>query len=174
MTYQWRVTKYDPAERNSEGHYLKGEWVGIFELNETFGGKTFTIDDYLEVEEKYVNAAVRFFKETNEESLTLRNWQKYESGNISVEPFGLDISANFTDGQSISIDSLPVVIRMLLRDIAHCEIEIKDTFFIHIGWDFYMYIGSAVSLPAAIDDVNKSGLFVEECTSPHLETEMEI
>lgn len=153
---------------------MKDEWVGIFELNETFDGKTFTVDDYLEVEQKYVDAAVGFFRETNEKYLTLRNWQKYESGSASVKPYGLDISTDFTDNQSISINSLPVVIRMMLRDIAHCEIEIKNIFFIHIGWDFYMYIGSAFNLPAAIDDVNRSGLFVEECTSPHLETEIEI
>jgi hypothetical protein len=169
MEYQWRVTKYDPSKRNSDGSYAENEWVGVFELNHTFNAKTFTVNDYLETEEKYVNAAIRFFDETHEKSVILHDWHKDGTGNTDMMPFNLDISQDFKDGQSISRESLPLVMRMLLRNIAHCSIEIKDKFFIHIGWDFYMYVGSSTDLPDAVSEVRQTGLFVEPFISPYLE-----
>jgi hypothetical protein len=49
----------------------------------------------------------------------------------------------------------------------------KDKFFVHFGWDYYMYIGSSVNCPSLIKIAKDNGLFVEEVRSPYYFSEEE-
>jgi hypothetical protein len=59
--HQWRVTKYDPAMRNEHGHFTGDEWIMTQEIGSVVDGKLFTKNEYLEMEDRYVNAAEEFF-----------------------------------------------------------------------------------------------------------------
>jgi hypothetical protein len=48
-------------------------------------------------------------------------------------------------------------------------LEADRTAFIHVGWDYYMYIGVPTDCPASDRLAAASGLFVEECESPYKE-----
>ena len=41
--------------------------------------------------------------------------------------------------------------------------------FVHFGWDYYMYIGSAKQCTGTIVQIQKSGLYIEQYKSPYLE-----
>ena len=50
------ITKYNPIYRNEFGLYQKNEWTSISDVGKQYDGKEFTLEDYLRIEEKYVNA----------------------------------------------------------------------------------------------------------------------
>jgi len=43
------------------------------------------------------------------------------------------------------------VCRLVLREILWCKLESPNGFYIHFGYDYYMYFGSPVSSQRAID-----------------------
>lgn len=168
----WRITKYNPKNRNSNGVYLiKDEWTSYSEVGNTIDGKTFTYQEYLEVENSYVSSII-FFMECNnlenlriahlEKSFTLDNKDTYLSENMkndfNVVKNGLDIDKN-------KIDSIA---RLVLREKLWCKFESKDMF-VHFGWDYYMYIGSSKACEKSIKKIQELGLFVEEYISPYLD-----
>jgi len=58
--------------------------------------------------------------------------------------------------------------RMCLREAIWCKLEAEGRFYIHFGWDYYMYIGSDKSSADAIQLATSDGLFVEDFISPYL------
>jgi hypothetical protein len=48
-----RITKYDPQNRDANGHYtLVDEWTSISDVGKSFQGKILTMEQYLAIEEK--------------------------------------------------------------------------------------------------------------------------
>lgn len=56
--------------------------------------------------------------------------------------------------------------RRLLREEFWCRLE-ADEGFVHVGYDFNLYVGVALPCPAAEDLAHGLGLFVEPFTSPY-------
>jgi hypothetical protein len=75
-----------------------------------------------------------------------------------------------SEGQKVTSKELGAIMRLLLREILWCKLENPKKFFIHVGWDYYMYIGCFKDLPAAAEKTNASGLYIENFASPYLET----
>ena len=71
-----------------------------------------------------------------------------------------------TEGLSISSDRLPVLCRAMLREEYWCRIE-GDDFFIHFGYDFYMYLGASSPCEHSLDYARSLGLFPESLISPY-------
>jgi len=47
-----------------------------------------------------------------------------------------------------------------------CRLEGADAF-VHVGWDYYMYVGVPRPCPAACRQANDLGLYVEDFASPY-------
>ena len=147
--FEFRVSKYDPRHRNEAGDYLLDEWTEFSEV-----GETVSMEVYEQVEDAYIQSAGDF-------ALT------WSSKRILIH--GLECSRGTTslsEGQLITMGDLPWVLRSILRSECWCRLEVADGF-IHIGWDYYMYLGVSVVEPAIINATEKRGLFVEECRSPY-------
>ena len=41
--FSWRITKYNPAFRNSVGAYLKNDWIAVCDIGKTFDIKILTL-----------------------------------------------------------------------------------------------------------------------------------
>lgn len=82
MLHQFRVTKYDPAHRDSHGAYRHEEWTSFSDIGRRFSGKILTQADYDAVEDAYVVSAIGFLKQTGVDTLTacgLENTQRHAS-----------------------------------------------------------------------------------------------
>lgn len=55
-----RIMKYDPLKRNEKGAYLEDEWTSFSDVGKVFSGVVLTLDEYQEMESKYVEAAYFF------------------------------------------------------------------------------------------------------------------
>ena len=67
MNDEWRlttksITKYNPIFRDKNGFYRKKDWIGLQDVGKVFDGKLLTFELYSEVEKKYIDASISFFK----------------------------------------------------------------------------------------------------------------
>ncbi|MER6345032.1 RNA-binding protein [Streptomyces sp. NPDC001595] len=156
LSHVYRVTKYDPADRDEYGHY-----TGLEDVT----------SDHGEVEAAYLQAVRAFAAETGVDRLSVREPEVSSFVHFGVEPplkgFGLGTLlpgglAGFYDGAEVSLDTGVELVRLMLRDSgAWCRLEVEGAFAVHVGWDQYMYIGSSQPCHAALARTRELGLFPE-------------
>jgi hypothetical protein len=101
---EYRVTKYDPAFRDSRGAYRRDVWTAVRDVGSSFGGVVLTRDQYQRVEDAYVAAALAFLREANASALTVEGLESHAS------------PAPVTQGDSLGLAEVVEVIRRLLRE----------------------------------------------------------
>ncbi|MFI6341128.1 RNA-binding protein [Streptomyces sp. NPDC050535] len=162
-TYVYRVTKYDPADRDGHGHYT---------------GPKDIVSDHGEVEAAYLQAVAAFAGDTGIDHLAVREPHVPCFAHFGVEPpvdgSGLDGlfpfgPTGFHDGAEVSLDVALELVRAMLRDNgAWCRLEAENMFAVHVGWDQYLYISSSRPCAEALARTRKLGLFPERLdTSPY-------
>jgi len=168
--YTWRISKYDPALRDSQGHHLAEDWTFFAQIDRFFNGKQLTYGEYVSVENAYIRSVLRFLKDAGLNSLRISE--------LSVPNHALSSDGKFQDIQLqpeliqnkslVGLDQLEDVIKLNLREVIWCKLQETDKFYLHFGWDYYIYIGSTSSSSRAIRDTTQDGLYVEVKTSPYL------
>ncbi|MFC9509486.1 RNA-binding protein [Streptomyces sp. NPDC057002] len=156
LPYVYRVTKYDPADRDDHGHYI---------------GREDTVSDHGEVEAAYLQAVAAFAGDTGVDHLAVREPQVPSFAHFGVEPavdgFGLDGlfpagPTGFHDGAEVPLEVGLQLVRAMLRDIgAWCRLEAEGVFAVHVGWDQYLYISSSRPCEEALARTRERGLFPE-------------
>ncbi|MDV5145733.1 S1 RNA-binding domain-containing protein [Streptomyces sp. SBC-4] len=164
--YVYRVTKYDPADRDEHGHYA---------------GSEDTVSDHGEVEASYLQAVAAFAEDTGVDHLTVREPQVPSLAHFGSEPpvdgFGLAGlfpagPTGFHDGAEVPLDIALELVRAMLRDNgAWCRLETEGAFAVHVGWDQYLYIGSSRPCEEALARTRALGLFPERLDSSPYEME---
>ncbi|OII63860.1 RNA-binding protein [Streptomyces sp. CC53] len=156
LPYVYRVTKYDPADRDEHGYYT---------------GSEDTVSDHGPVEEAYLQAVEAFAVSTGIDHLTVREPHVSSFVHLGVEPrredFALDGlfptgPSGFHDGAEVPFTIGRELVRAMLRDSgAWCRLEVEDVFAVHVGWDQYLYIGSNRPCEEALVRTRALGLFPE-------------
>ena len=147
---EYRITKYDPAKRNEHGHYLDiEEWTEFCDV-----GKNVTLEEYEQVEASYIKTAIEFLSSTGITKLNIVGFKEYQNRRVPKE------------NESIAIGEFENELRSLLRGDFWCKFE-SEFGYVHVGYDFYMYIGVNTLEPGLIELAQNRGLFVEEFTSPY-------
>jgi hypothetical protein len=159
MMKHWRITKYNPSLRDSSGAFCGDDWTAFDDIGRAFGGAVLTMAEYQQMEDQYVNVAMRFANEANVSEL------------VTVEVEERTPDFHLSEGLSISIHSVPSIIRPILRSQVWCKLECRPLFYLHFGYDYYMYIGSQRDLPDSVRFAVESGLFVEDEITPYLRWE---
>jgi hypothetical protein len=155
--FEHRITKYNPNFRRADGAYTRDEWTEFTDIGHSFGGVVLTLEEYQRVEAAYVTTALAFLGEAGVSSLVVVGLENAGGGQ------GVP-----ADGAGISRGQLGPVIERVLRGEFWCKLESPEAF-IHIGWDYYMYVGVPRRCPKAARHARKLGLFVEELGSPYRE-----
>jgi small subunit ribosomal protein S1 len=156
LPYVYRVTKYDPADRDAHGHYT---------------GTEDTVSDHGESEAACLQAVEAFAAEVGVGRLSVREPQVPCLAHFGVErslegfglagffPAGL---SGFHDGAEVPLDIGLELVRLMLRESgAWCRLEAEGTFAVHVGWDQYLYIGSGRPCEEATARTRALGLFPE-------------
>ncbi|MET7690769.1 S1 RNA-binding domain-containing protein [Streptomyces sp. NPDC005483] len=156
LPYVYRVTKYDPADRDEYGHYTGGEPA---------------TGDHGPVEAAYLRAVAAFAEETGVSWLAIREPQIGGFAHFGSEPpvdgYGLAGLfpaglTGFHDGALVPIAVGLELVRAMLRDNgAWCRLEAGGAFAVHVGWDQYLYVGSSSPCDAALNRTRSLGLFPE-------------
>lgn len=153
---EYRVTKYDPEHRVN-GAYTRAEWSSVADVGHSIGGKLLTTAEYEQMEQRHIDFLCEladicgiFLLAVNAcEDYTGRAWH---------------------EGQKIHRIDLPGIVRSILREECWCRLN-GENFFIHFGYDYYMYVGCGLPTEAVSALAEKYGLFCEEFRSPYHDEE---
>lgn len=167
ISYHYRITKYNPQNRDDQGRYLIDEWISYGDIGDYADLMTF--DKYSAVENKYIESIFRFMDCNQISTMQISALEKkynpkHDPNTISLmtEVFEKVKEKDFLDG-----DHLKALCRLVLREFLWCKLENNGTMELHFGYDYYMYIVSKLKCKIAIEKIDDSGLFVEECKSPY-------
>jgi len=167
--YYWRITKYDPQNRDENGLYKKDEWISIGGIGKKFEGVELTYEEYIRYENAYVDAVIRVMRENNVESLRIKPLQKnsYVTYDDFPEPETKNFYKSLKTNTMIPMNDIAKVVRFALRKEIWCKLA-SDKMFVHFGYDYYMFIGSENRSDEMINAIINNGLFVENFISPYL------
>jgi small subunit ribosomal protein S1 len=168
LPHVFRITKYDPADRNEWGRYHGSEDV---------------TSDHGVVEAAYLAAMAAFAEDTGVTRLAIREPLLPGIATFGVEApieghgleglFPPDLTG-FHDGAEVDLTTGLALLRAMLRDNgASCDLEVDERFFVHVGFDQYMYIGSAEPCENAIARTRSLGLFPEPMDSAYYERSLD-
>ena len=148
LPYNWRITRYDPALRDARGAYTEVTWTSSSDVGRAFNGVVLSAEEYERVETLYLAAANRFAQ---------------ESGVTALEVRGVDYASSLaTDGDVVNLSLGLDLVKANLREELSCRLEaVDDRFYVHVGFDLYMYIGSETDCSHAVEAAQADGLFVE-------------
>jgi hypothetical protein len=169
MEYGWRVTKYDPRFRDSTGAYRGDTWTDVSDIGQVVGDVHVTRELYLAAESRYVAAALHFLKESGLTALRITGLELWTREKSSRRKPKLAIPSHrvpVKEGQYLSGGSLEAVCCLNLRSLMWCKLEEPGRFYLHFGYDYYMYIGTDKPLSASVAYARNLGLFVEPMRSP--------
>jgi hypothetical protein len=152
----WRVTKYNPVYRDDSGAYRREDWTSFDDIGHAFSGTVLTMADYMQMEDRHVSAALHFAHAAGVSEL------------VASEVELRDSNLRVSEGTIVNISMISEVIQAILRCQLWCKLERPPLFYLHFGYDYYMYIGNQFDLPSSINYARNCGLFVEECISPYL------
>lgn len=162
----YRVTKYDPAIRNSGHRY--DEWTSRCDIGKSFGGTTFTEAEYLRTEGMYIDAVERFMLAAHVGELVVRDLESFDVTEgllpAPTEPM-IKLLRDLRSGATVAGDALQLVIRLALREMCWARLECGDRFGVCFGYDYYMYIdvkSESFTPPAA-----PPGIYVEQARNPY-------
>lgn len=176
INYQWRVTKYNPDFRDENGYYTPEEWTCPSEIGKIILGKKFTLEEYLQVENAYVDTVINFIEGSGINSLRilqLSNWNISEEDKKSPLYETEFYELKLKEDMMVSINEIRLICKMVLRNFLDCQLYLKDNFFVHFSWDYYMYIGSYVDCLSSMEHAKNNGLFAERIQSPYFFSEEE-
>ncbi|MFJ7250931.1 S1 RNA-binding domain-containing protein [Kitasatospora sp. NPDC098652] len=179
-SHVYRITKYDPADRDERGVYT---------------GTEEAVSDHGPVEAAYLEAVAAFAEESGVRWLSIREPQAppgftHFGAEPAVEGGGLaglfppDLTG-FHDGARVPVAVGLELVRAMLRDSgAWCRLETEPdagpdagaeaavpAFAVHVGWDQYVYVGSDAPCPAALARTRALGLHPEPMDASPYEAE---
>ncbi|MGY0613481.1 hypothetical protein [Luteimonas sp. A501] len=152
---QYRVTKYNPAHRDAGGRYSRDEWCSVHDVGRAFDGVPLTETEYLRVESAYITAALEFLRESKVATLAVHGLENHGEAMLS-----------FDEGTHLSLEQVGATLGRLLQEEFWCKLEGPNSF-IHVGYDYYMYLGVPTTCPNAVELAVSLGLFVEPFQSPY-------
>lgn len=167
--YCWRISKYDPKYRDSFGRFENDEWTSICEIGNFFNKIELTFEAYLEVENTYIEAILTILDELNITSLKIENLER-ENDIKDYDYVDKNMEETFNsmeDGIELATNQIIIFMKLVLREKLWGKLN-NTNFFVHFGYDYYMYIGSRKSLVKCRTSIENSGLFIENIRSPYM------
>ncbi|MEU4701820.1 hypothetical protein [Nonomuraea dietziae] len=161
LPYQFRVTAYDPRLRGRGGEFLGDRWTSISDIGQVFAGEVLTRERYERAEAAHLRAVELFARESGVTHLEIRSPEIH--GKVVL--LSLD---TLCDGYEVPLVTALELVRAMLREEGlWCLLEAEGRFFVHVGFGYYLYVGSHRPCVQVAEQVEPMGLFVEEFASPY-------
>lgn len=151
---EYRITKYNPKYRLN-GVYQKNEWTSISDIGKSFDDGVLSLEDYLKVENSYIQFCLKAIEAAGISELSVSNPEIYCDG-LSLPRYVRDTGY------------IHKIIEWCLREKCWLKLE-AENFFIHFGYDFYLYIGTVVPEEFVARIAQDQNLYCECYHSPYRE-----
>ena len=166
---RYRITKYNPKNRDSDGAYRLDEWTAVSDIGMEFDGTVLEKSTYLNVENAYVNAVLIIMRDFQSSSTVIERIEKWSSyDEIQDRVFELpsqrvkSLLKLSENGMILSKEDTKLLTAMILREQLWCELkDVNQAFKITFGYDYYMYCICDNLSETTIEEIEKLGLFVD-------------
>lgn len=165
------IVKYSPENYDENGVYTKDEWISKGDIGTVYEGKPFTLEEYLNVEQRYVNVILSIMDATNCRYLTIQYLEAdkaYIAKRIKTSRFNkidsplLRSISLLEENKRISIEKISDVLRLALREYIYVELSNKEhEVFIKFGYDYYLNVACSLSNEVLGGIVCKEKLFLD-------------
>lgn len=151
------MTKYDPTLRvRGRGGFTGDDWTEVSDVGKAFDGQVLTLETYLDVEARHLQVVAAFLDEAELDGTVAHGCERPDGRWWPVE------------GQRLSPLETVDVVREMLRGDGYCRLEGARRTYIHVGWDYYMYLGGDAPLELTMASARRVGLFADtDFTSPY-------
>jgi hypothetical protein len=150
------MTKYDPKLRDDRGALTGDDWTSITDIGRTFNGQPLTLTAYLEIEARHLMVVASFMEEAEVEDVQARDVESWSGGPL------------LSEGQRLSRVEVVEVTRVRLREQGWCRLRAGERFYIDVGFDYYVYLGSDDPSQTSVELAERLGLFLDRnFPSPH-------
>jgi hypothetical protein len=146
---QLRVTKYDPALRDERGAFTGDDWTSVSDVGDTFGEVPLTLHRYLDVESRHLQVIAAFLTEAGIDGTTVRGSEPYDARWWPEE------------GERLSVLESVDVVREMLRERGFCRLDGEAGVYVHVGYDYYLYLGGDVPCQRTKEVAAEAGLFID-------------
>lgn len=164
-----RVSKYDPSQRNSAGHFTGQDFTSVWDVGKFVDGKQITTSDYLQVEDAYLLCVQRLLSTSNIDRLQIVDLEWHPATvpvNSTVELVRPVLVEHVSESMILEGESIDTIVRMALRERLWCRLTGANGVYIHFGYDLYLYLGSNIERSLLGDP--PTGIFYEDFDSPYL------
>lgn len=155
---EYRITKYNPKLRDNQGKYAQEEWTSYYDIGDIFGCKIFTKEQYYRIEDAYINCIDEITNILQLQEFIIHNYENYLNNKLL-----------WKNNQIIKKEKLRQLIQDCLREKCWCKIT-ANHFFLHFGYDYYIYVGCIIDSLKISEICNKYGLYGEIINSPYIKT----
>ncbi|MVX58278.1 hypothetical protein E5983_01135 [Streptococcus danieliae] len=170
------IYKYDKSNPN-----YGDDWTAISDIWDSFYGTVLTLEDYLEVENRYVKTIEKILRLFNIDSLEVRELSKYFSVQFQkreslLNPKQCQLSQQLDNGLLLTGEAISEVARFNLREAVWCRLY-SPNLQVHFGYDYYMYVQSMdeEKLEQCKQIIREMDLYYQEFSiSPHQMEEEDI
>lgn len=163
-----RATKYDPKNRDAQGRYLVNEFTSVSDIAKSFHGATLTTDDYMQIEDSYVDCVEQLLISCGCHSLRVSELETSSGGGTAdggiqrLRPVTLGA---IRDGLIVEGKEIGNIVRLVLREMIWCKLAGPKGLYVYFGYDMYLYIGANVD-PDTLGPPPR-GIFYESHESPY-------
>lgn len=178
---EWRYTahsvvKYNPEYYSEKGYYTKDEWGCMGDVGRVYDEHLLTLDEYLDVEQKYIDAVIRVMELTNCRYLTvsflgdtvvstknsIRKMLSEENRFLQYDKVLYDSFMNLIEGKRIFKANIPYVVSLNLREYTYTALtNFQKGLEIHFGYDYYIYFNTKFPIDILRGEIRKIGLFLD-------------
>ena len=150
----YRISKYNPQYRDSDGAYKKNEWTSICDIGKIFPEGILNENEYYETENKYVNTFREIIEFLNIDVLYIRNFEKHKN---------FSRTSLYKKHRILSVDEACVFLTLCLRENCWGRLKAKQEkqFCAYVGYDYYLHIDTVGNFCAISDIATKNNLFCE-------------
>ena len=144
------IVKYHPEFYDDNGRYLKEEWTSFDDVGRVYGGKVVTIDDYLEIENRFIEITHAILEESGCKFVTLGYVESYHRKAVK-------------EGKRVHVSHLDYYLRMALRGEAFI-VFINRSRGVQFDWSsdcLYMHLYCRIPLNRLRSIVESRGLFLD-------------
>lgn len=169
---RYRITKYDPALRDTQGAYLPDEWTSCSDIGKAIAGKKLTVQEYLATENTYLDAIRVIAQHNGCTAFRARQLERlFSIWEVSrkMKRFGLSLAKEETElyrsvetGCTYTMEETLSLARMILRELLWatlCDVQSRLSF--TFGYDYYLYADCPPLADDVIEQIESNGLFVE-------------
>ena len=149
----YRVTKFNPKFR-VDGKYLIDDWTSIADVGKIYSGQQLTMQKYEETEQNYIDFVKNTLQICDINELEIIQLEKYV-GHLK-----------WKNQQLINLQQISSFMKDCLREKCWAKLETND-FFLHFGYDYYIYIGTNLNEKVLQKLCCQYDLFIEKYKSPY-------